>query len=100
MYSGYTTSSTLAIGLYTQAENEMWKSSTTKQYWNVRVPAVIGSCNLVVKALVAQASDLGSISGDFPVLFYILLLTCVSDVNRISSKGVLSMRTQSVHAKF
>ena len=74
----------------------MWKSSTTKQYWNVRVPAVVGSCNLVVKHWWLKPAT----RVRFLVLFYIPFSTCVSDVNRILGKGVLSMCTQSVRAKF
>ena len=64
------------------------------------MPGVVGNCNLVVKALEAQASDLDSIFSDFPVLFLYSISTCVSGVNRISGKGVLNMHTQSVRAKF
>ena len=38
----------------------------------------VGVCSSVVRALAAQASDLGSIPGEFPVLFHIPFSACVS----------------------
>ena len=56
-------------------------SSTTVLRWNVGGGGgglvVMGGRSSVVRAPVAQPSDLGSISGDFPVLFNIPPLACV-----------------------
>ena len=38
-------------------------------YWNVGEVEVVGGRSSVVRALAAQASNLGSIPNDFPVFF-------------------------------
>ena len=45
-------------------------SSTTKQYWNVEELGIMGGCNSVVRALVAQATNLGSIPNDSQFLLH------------------------------
>ena len=50
-------------------------STTTQQYGMWRGLVAVGGRSSVVGALAAQASDLGSIPGGFPVLFHIPLFS-------------------------
>ena len=47
--------------------------STTQQYGMWKGLVAVGGRSSVVRALAAQASDLGSVHGGFPVLFHIPL---------------------------
>ena len=46
-----------------------------------RTQVVVGGRSSVVRALAAQASDLGSIPGGFPVLFHIPFSACACSIN-------------------
>ena len=58
-----------------------YESSTTQQYGMWRELVAVGGRSSVVRALAAQASDLGSIHGGFPVLFHIPFSACVYSIN-------------------
>ena len=52
--------------------------------WNMEA---VGGRSSVVRALAAQASDLGSIPGGSPVLFYIPFSACVCSINILYIAG-------------
>ena len=49
--------------------------------WNEEGLVAVGGLSSVVRALAAQASDLGSIPGGFPALFHIPFSACVCSIN-------------------
>ena len=53
----------------------------TQQYGMWKGLVAVGGRSSVVRALAAQASDLGSISGGFPVPFHIPFSACVCSIN-------------------
>ena len=57
----------------------------------------VGGRSSVVRALAAQASDLGSIPGGFPVLFHIPFSACVCSINILLVTVVQT--TPSIHYK-
>ena len=57
--------------------------STTQQYGIWKGLVAVGGCSSVVRALAAQASDLGSIPGGLPVLFHIPFSASVCSINTL-----------------